>query len=290
MNGTSTRRRVIRAVGVAATASLAGCSSSNDESDGTTTRTTSGGTFSRATGGTLSGSATTDGTSSAGPTSTEGTTEADETSGTTRGTSSPPKRGAVRFSTQAGTTVRGTLLGEGSCGVVFVHGVGFDRKDWRPQMEDVAAEGYTALSVDLNLDDRSTTPDYLLAAVRYLRQRVGVDDVVLFGASAGANAVARANAQAEPATIDGNLVLSAGKSAGAGTELQGWSLFVVSRNDADRFVRTTRRMYENAPGQKRFQKLSGSAHGQKVFEDSTAGDEVMNVLFDLLATACGGES
>ncbi len=287
MTQTPTRRRLLQAVGVATAVSLAGCSSGNDGANSTETTskqgtgeaTTTGGTTGRGTTG--RGTTTDDGTANQ-------TTEADQTTETTTGTEPPEGGGDVQFSTNGGATVQGTLLGEGSCGVVFAHGAGFDRKSWLPQARKIAEQGYTCLTIDLNLDDRSTTAGYVLSAVRYLRQRVGVESVVLIGASAGANAVVRANAQAEQGTIDGTLALSPGKSAEAASRMQGWKLFVVSRGDKGRFVRTTKQMHENAPKPKRLETVGGSAHGQRVF-DTSQDYAVRSLMSELLNTVCGGE-
>ncbi|WP_049969295.1 alpha/beta hydrolase family protein [Haladaptatus cibarius] len=285
MTQTPTRRRVLQAVGTATVVSLAGCSSDSD--DETATGTTGQGITDATTAGT--GSTTGSSTTSGGDETADETTgkTTDETTEETTGGTEPQEGGGdVQFTTSKGTTVQGTLLGDGSCGVVFAHGDKFNRRDWRPQMETVANKGYACLSVDLNFDDRSTTSEYLLAAIRYLRERAGVTKVVLFGAGTGADAVVKTNARAKSGTIDGNLILSAEGPADA-AEIQGWSLFVVSQNDNDRFVQATEQMHENASGQKRLEKLSGSAHGQAVFEDGRAGDHMMNLVFHFLGTVCG---
>ncbi|WP_266079215.1 alpha/beta hydrolase [Haladaptatus caseinilyticus] len=280
MTKTPTRRRILQAVGAATAVSLAGCSSSGDGATETTSEAKNEPTTR---GSTIEGGTTSRGTS----TTDESTTSETETDETTGGTNPPKGGGDVKFRTNGGATVRGTLLGEGPCGVVFAHGVGFDRKSWLPQARKLAEEGYTCLTIDLNLDDRSTTPEYVLAAVRYLRRRVGVKNVVLIGASAGANAVVRANSRAGSGTIDGTLAISPGKATESASGMQGWKLFVVSRGDKDRFVRTTKQMHENAPSPKRFEKISGSAHGQHAFEEN---DYAMRSLMnELLNTVCGGE-
>ncbi|WP_137286614.1 lipase family protein [Halorussus salinisoli] len=268
MDGLPTRRHLLRLAGIASVLGLAGCTGSTDDTEQETTSTEAGGT-------------------EADPGTTGGMdTETDDTepdaSETTRAASEPRE---VEFATRAGTAVRGTLLGDGSCGVVFAHGVGFDRADWRPQSERLAADGRVALGIDLNLDDRSTTPEYVLAAVRYLREQVGVDDVVLVGASAGANAVVRANAAATDETIDGTMGISAGRAAEAATEVQGRSLFVVSEGDSDRFVQTTEEMAENAPEPTALEVLPGEAHGQDVFE-TDQGDELVGLIREFVRTVC----
>ncbi|EFW93673.1 hypothetical protein ZOD2009_00980 [Haladaptatus paucihalophilus DX253] len=282
MTRTPTRRRLLHAVGVAATATLAGCSSTgDDEPTGTETTTGSGTTTG---GGTTTGTTTADGTTDAGETTTE-TTTGDETTTneTTTGTAPPADGGDVQFVTEGGATVRGTLLGDGECGVVFAHGKGFDRKSWLPQAKRLAEDGHTCLPIDLNLDG-DAAPEYVLAAVRYLRRRVGVESVLLVGAGAGASAVVRANAQAKSGTVDGTLVVSPEAGVDSAAEMQGWKLFVVSRGD-EKSVQTTKRMRDAASNPKRLETVDGSAHGQRVFESSS--DAMWSMMNGLLRTVCG---
>ncbi|GAA0223578.1 alpha/beta hydrolase [Haladaptatus pallidirubidus] len=289
MTQTPTRRRLLRAVGAATAVSLAGCSS--DDDDGTTTGqgATNGTTDSATRGATTGGGTetetageTTDETTESTP---EETTKEETSKDTTTGTEPPEGGGNVQFGTSGGATVRGTLLGDGSCGIVFAHDSGFDRGGWNPQMKTFAGKGYTCLAIDLNLDDESTTPEYVLAAVRYLRQRVGVENVVLVGAGAGANAVVRANAQAGSGTINGTLVLAPGKNADVASRMQGWKLFVVSSGDENQYVQTTKQMHQNASNPKRHEKVTGGAHGQQVFEANK--NEMKSLLGGLLSTVCG---
>ncbi|WP_458207276.1 alpha/beta hydrolase [Haladaptatus sp. NG-SE-30] len=281
MSRTPTRRRLLHTIGTAATIGLAGCSSLGGDKTTTDTEATGTGTTDAETTG---GGTTSKKTTSTSETTGTGETSSETTESTTTGTA-PPKGGDVQFSTSGGATVQGTLLGDGSCGVVFAHGAGFDRKSWLPQVRRLAEREYTCLTIDLNLDDRSTTPEYVLAAVRYLRKRVGVKKVMLVGASAGANAVVRANAQAKKGTIDGTLALSPGKSADAASQMHGWKLFIVSSGDDDRFVQTTKQMYQNAPKPKRQEIFGGSAHGQHVFESNP--DMIRSAMNSLLVTVCG---
>ncbi|WP_458185904.1 alpha/beta hydrolase [Haladaptatus sp. NG-WS-4] len=272
MSRTPTRRRLLYTVGVAATASLAGCSSLTGDETTTDSGTTDGGTTDTQAGET---------------TSSETATTNETTDETITGTAPPEGGGDVQFATSGGATVQGTLLGDGSCGIVFAHGAGFDRKSWLPEARRLAEKGYTCLTIDLNLDDGSTTAEYVLAAVQYLRQRVGVKNVVLVGASAGANAVVRANAQAKENTIDGTLALSPGKAADVASQMQGWKLFVVATEDDDRFVQTTKQMYENASRPKRHEMLSGSAHGQEIFKSNPYA--IRSLMNEFLKTVCGDQ-
>lgn len=292
MTRTPTRRRLLHAVGVAATATLAGCSSIGDnEPTGTETTTETGTTTGGGTtDGTVTkstqadGTTTADGTTDAGETTTETTTgDGTTTNETTTGTAPPADGGDVQFVTEGGATVRGTLLGDGECGIVFAHGKGFDRKSWLSQAKRLAEDGHTCLPIDLNLDG-DAAPEYVLAAVRYLRRRVGVGSVVLVGAGAGADAVVRANARAKSGTVDGTLVVSPEAGVDSAAEMQGWKLFVVSRGD-EKSAQTAKRMHDAASNPKRLETVDGSAHGQRVFESGS--DAMWSMMNGLLRTVCG---
>ncbi len=290
MSEMPTRRRLLRAVGVATTATLAGCSTGGKKDTKSTGTTSDGGTTKAGTG------TTTTKTGSEIATSTDSTTEMttgktpsetihQETTGTTTN-GTPPKDGRdVQFAAEGGATVHGTLLGNGSCGIVFAHDVGFDRNDWLPEAKQLADSGYPCLLIDLNLNDRNTTTGYVLAASQYLRQQVGVKNVVLVGAGAGANAVVRANARAKSGTIAGTLALSPGSGVDSAGEMQGWKLFVVANGDEQKYVQTTKKMQQVASNPKRFQTVRASAHGQQVFEKKES--TMMSMLNSLLMTVCG---
>jgi hypothetical protein len=287
MTGTPTRRRLLRAVGVAATAALAGCSSSGDDetsSAGTTDSTQTTGT----TVGSTSTGTGTDGateTTASGTTETETTTdETTTTDGTTTETPPPKDGGDVKFATESGATVQGTLLGNGECGLIFAHDAGFDRKSWLPMAKRFAENGNTCLTIDVKLSS-DAAPEYVLAGVRYMRQRVGVKHVLIVGAGAGANAVIRANARAESGTVDGTFALSPEEGEDVAAEMQGWKLFAVSQGDDDKYVQTAKRMEEAAANPARLEQISGSEHGQAVVESSP--EETWSIMNGLLRTVCG---
>ncbi|MGA9400592.1 MAG: alpha/beta hydrolase, partial [Haladaptatus sp.] len=161
---------------------------------------------------------------------------------------------------------------------------GFDRKDWLPEAKELANRGYPCLLIDLNLDDPSTAPEYALAASQYFRKQVGVKNVVLVGAGAGADAVVRANARAKSGTIAGTLALAPGSGVDSAGEMQGWKLFVVAKGDDRQYVQTTKKMQKAASNPKRYQTVDGSAHGQHVFEENE--NAMMSMVNSLLMTVC----
>lgn len=253
--GNSTRRQFLRALsGTALTTGIAGCLDGSGDGDSTAT-----------------GSATASETETTGE-------ETNTSSETTTETSGPTD---VTFQSTADTTVEGTLFAGGPCGIILVPQVNRDRKSWFPQARVLEAQGYTVLPID----EGEKPPAAVLGAMQFLREKHNVKRIVLVGASSGGEAVVRANARADADTVDGLITLSAAGGADRASELQGRTLFVVSKNDEQRFVKTTRTLHENAPKPKRLEVLSGDAHGQRIFE-SAQGDKLRSATLELLENAC----
>lgn len=203
-------------------------------------------------------------------------------------TSSPTENGKPRQRTVTietpNTEIRATLYGRGDCGVVLVPQVNLDRGSWEPQAQTVAEMGHVALAIDENPDARAAS---VLAAVRYLREEVGVDRVALVGASTGGEAVVTANARADSGTVQGTMTLSAAGGADHAGDLQGRLAFVVSEGDEARFVETARALESGAPDSAELVTYSGSAHGQGIF-DSSHAEDLRGRLTEFVAVVCEG--
>lgn len=274
------RREVLSSVGIAAgMAGLAGCTGirPGDEPGGTDTATPTA--TSTATDSLAKGTGTATGTGTETETAT--TTET-RTTGTDSPTTASPE--TVQFQSTAGTQVTGSLYGgrDGACGIVLVPQINLDRGSWQPQAERLAGMGHLALAIDEDSNNRAESAS---GALRYLRGTVGVDRVVLVGASSGGEAVVRADARAETGTVQGLVTLSAAGGVDVAADLQGRKLFVVSENDDDRFVRTAKQLHEKAPEPKALKIYSGSAHGQGIF-NTTHGDDLADRLFGLVEDVC----
>lgn len=219
----------------------------------------------------------------ASETATERTTATQEGTDTRdgAGTETPSTPRDVTFQSTADTDVTGTLYGSGDCGVVLVPQINLDRGSWAPQAAALADRGHVALAIDEDPDARAAST---LGAVRFLHETVGVDHLVLVGASSGGEAVVRATARADSGTVDGLVALSAGGGAEVAGDLQGRKLFAVAENDDERFVRVAEQLHANAPEPKTLQRYAGSAHGQALF--GAHGDDLGPRLFELVATAC----
>ncbi|UHQ96145.1 alpha/beta fold hydrolase [Natrinema halophilum] len=203
-------------------------------------------------------------------------TEPDESTDTNESTDTD---GDDRESTES---IDGLTFGsdDASCGIVFVPQINMDRTSWTDQAKALAGGERFGLAIDPE-DDRPTA---IRNAIDSLRSTVGVDHVVLVGASIGAEAAVVAAAEASD-DVDGLVALSPGGGTGRASELRARSLFVVAENDDDRFVETTQILHENAPDPTRLEVLPGGAHGQRLF-DTDRGDALQNWIDELIETVC----
>lgn len=203
----------------------------------------------------------------------------------TTDTPSTDRKERVEFQSTANTQVVGTVYGApgSTCGIVMVPQINLDRESWRPQAEMIAGMGHLALPID---EDPENRPSSVRGAIRYLREEQGASTVVLLGASSGGEAVVIANATTD-AAVDGTITLSAGGGADHASDLQGRTLFVVSKGDDDRFVRVARELHRGAPEPTALVEYEGSAHGQAIFE-SDHGDDLRERIRTFVSEVCGG--
>lgn len=265
----SNRRRFLgRTAAVASVLSLAGCLTGESGSD-----TDSG-----------SQADTTDengGTDTPGGAETTAETEGNTASSSESGDSTTRSPRSVSFEAPHGATIEATAYGSGDCGVVLVPQINKDRGSWQPQAEMLAGMGQHVLAIDEDPDNRSAS---VHGAIRHLREQEAVSTLVLVGASSGGEAVVIANAESN-ATVDGTITLSAAGGADHASDLQGRSLFVVSKGDEDRFVRVARKLHQGAPKPTNLVEYEGSAHGQGLF-DSEHGDDLLNRIQSFVADVC----
>lgn len=185
----------------------------------------------------------------------------DETGTPTSAATTRPTLGDPVSINSGDLSIEGTLYGDAECAVVLVPQINLDRGSWESQAVALVEAGYQALAIDEDPDRRAAS---VTAAVEYLRSAVGTERVVLVGASSGGEAVVRANAAADPGTIAGTIALSPAGGVDVAGELQGRLLFVVCEGDADRFVRTARRLHRDAPEPERLVTFGGDDHGQEI--------------------------
>lgn len=280
MDGTFDRRQALKLVGsVAVTGGLAGCTlMENVEQSGTESSPQNQTQAQSSTQRTTQ------------PTEHPHTTTSTQTKTSTQTT--PEKKGPqgtlVSVSTPDGRTVTGTLYGSGSCGVVFVPGVGYDKSDWKPQARKVASAGHTALALDMNFDKRPQNVQTTIGGVSHLQTKQNAKTIVLVGASAGANAVVKANTNPD-VDADGSVIIAPGKAEEYAPDLSGRKLFIVGKNDEERFVQTTKMMHERASQPKKLVTLSTGKHAQGIFSTSQ-GSKLTKYIVDFVATTCSSES
>ncbi|MFC6733598.1 S9 family peptidase [Haladaptatus sp. DYSN1] len=264
------RRRLLVLSGSALAVPLAGCSSQGGADDATTSE-------SEADDGTT--------TTQTAAQTTAAETEAETDADTEKTTATPEPasfEGAdVTFTSTADAEIEGTLFGSGDCGVVMVPQINLDRESWKPQAQLLAAAGYTALPID----ERDDPAGAVLGAVSYLKSKAGVSNVVLVGGSSGGEAVVHANAQAEDGAVAGVMGISAAGGVDVAPQLQGRKLFVVGKDDDQRFVDTAKQLHENASDPKRLVMLESDAHAQRIFESPHA-DTLTDLLVSFVEESC----
>jgi pimeloyl-ACP methyl ester carboxylesterase len=184
----------------------------------------------------------------------------------------------VRFTSEAGATLVGVVLGRGRTGLVLGHQVGSDLCEWLPQAQTFAEQGYQALAFDFAGygDSRpGSGPDAgvdtdVVAAAGLLRDR-GADRIVLIGSSMGGTAVLSAATRIRP-RVAGVVSLSGpaafqGVDAGAAVARLRVPVLLVAGADDHPFVDDARAMYRAAPvGDKRLLVVGGGGHGTGLLE------------------------
>lgn len=181
-----------------------------------------------------------------------------------------------------GSTVRGTVYGDGTCGIILVPQINMDRESWDKEATRLATQGHLVLTIDEDPDNRAAS---VLGAIHYLRQEQQVERVNLIGASTGGEAVVKANAKAPAGAVDGTITLSAGGGEQYAEQLQGGLLFIVSKADEERFVTVARILHRKAPQPKQLKLYSGDAHGQRLFNSDHA-DALREQITQLISSAC----
>ena len=163
------------------------------------------------------------------------------------------------------------VWGEGGRGAVLAHGAAYDAASWREQAERLAGSGVVALAVE------DTSALSVAEAAGYLREKRGVRDVTLIGASAGTVGVLDA-ASADPKLADGLILLSGtGEVSGLGDYPR---LFVASEGEG--LAGTVRSMAEEAPGSRNEALiLPGDAHAQAIFK-TDQGERLTRIILERL--------
>ncbi len=191
---------------------------------------------------------------------------------------SEPATPTARSEPQEVSIGAGTALvwGNGTYGVVLVHGAIYDAASWTAQAEAIAASGFAVVAVE------NATADDTRAAADFLRRTFGATHVALVGASAGTGPVlsvaADASAGSQP-VVDLVVIL-----AGSGNvdELDVPSVLFISA-EGDGAASAAERMLEATSGDPADLLLvSGSAHAQALFNEPE-GEQVLQAILSRLA-------
>jgi dienelactone hydrolase len=203
----------------------------------------------------------------------------------------------VTFRASDGIRIEGRLFGEGRAGVVLGHQIDGDQTDWWDFAEQLAGEGYAALSINFRgycpgddagcSDDAGTENAWrdLVAGVTWLR-RHDVERVVLIGASMGGTAAVLAASRAG-SDVDGVITLSAPSDCcgmivtpGDVEAVRGSMLFVAGRFDGD-LPASARRLARWAGSSGEVVILASGEHGRDLL-GGLATPQVLRRTTDLI--------
>jgi pimeloyl-ACP methyl ester carboxylesterase len=184
---------------------------------------------------------------------------------------------AFSFTTSAGATLAGVVLGSGRAGLVVGHQNGSDLCEWLPQARELAGRGYQVLAFDFaGFGDsqpgsgEARVDGDVVAAAEQLRRR-GAEKIVLIGSSMGGTAVLSAATRIRP-PVAGVVSLSGpasfqGVDAGAAASRLRVPVLLVAAADDQPFADDARAMYRAAPARdKRLLLVPGGGHGTSLLE------------------------
>jgi pimeloyl-ACP methyl ester carboxylesterase len=206
----------------------------------------------------------------------------------------------VRFTSGAGATLVGVVLGRGRTGLVLGHQVGSDLCEWLPRAQTFAEQGYQVLAFDFagyGDSQPGAGPDAgvdtdVVAAAAQLRGR-GADRIVLLGSSMGGTAVLSAAARIRP-PVAGVVSLSGpasfqGVDAGAAVARLRVPVLLVAAADDHPFVDDARAMYRAAQvGDKRLLVVGGGGHGTSLLEFGADAPKVQAAVRRFIASHTRG--
>lgn len=206
----------------------------------------------------------------------------------TQSPEAPDEYEEVKFVTEDGVLIAGTLIGDGPNAVILAPMINKDQKTWMPFAERISDEGVTALTIDFRgtgksegAQDRNAFGKDILGAISFLRSR-GYSKIVCIGASIGGTACAKNSDEAE---IIGMALISSPKSGLSEKNFNNThypKLFIVSENDKD-FFRETQQMFDWAIEPKRMFVFTGGSHGTYLFKYEHAKELIELLLSFILS-------
>jgi poly(3-hydroxybutyrate) depolymerase/predicted alpha/beta-hydrolase family hydrolase len=203
----------------------------------------------------------------------------------------------VEFTASGGERRSGRLFGDGQVAVVLSHmgRSGDSQDDWAPFAEELADQGYQALTYER----RSTLSEVWMdvaGAADHLRSS-GADTVIVGGASIGAMASLRAAGRADT-QIDG-LIWLAGVLRNRNyrfdePEVSGIGcpkLFISGDQDGYGAAEDTRQLHEWATGPSELLILESRQHGTAIYDDGEPNaSELTQAMLDFIQRAADNET
>ncbi|WP_330631654.1 hypothetical protein [Halocatena halophila] len=266
------RREAMKFVGgIALTTGLAGCTS--DEQ--------TGGTAEPETPGNQTPTPPSDNATPTPPQETETATETE----TETATPSVDPGEEVSVATSSGSSVSATIHGDGSCGVVLVHGSEHSYTDWAPQANAIADGGHVVLSIDASAGSATANAERVAGGVSHLKEQQGASAVIAVGAGSGSEAVIRANNSTN--AIDGTVAISPESASAAqiAPDISGQLLVVVGSGDEQNYQQVAQAMYTAASDPKQKEDLATDKHGQAIFSGEQ-GSNLESLLVEFTNSIC----
>ena len=185
----------------------------------------------------------------------------------------------VRFPTDTGALLIGTLYGHGKTAIIFANQTDSFQQSWTPLAQSFAAKGYMTLTFEYqglhgSAGDRyaSAYAKNVVSAVQFAKTQ-GATRVALVGASIGGLAVVAAAARTNALAIVS--ISGPGEWSGIGTaddylqDLRIPKLFAAAQLDGS--ADSVQHMYAVALQPKQLQMYTGSAHGVELVDRSDDG-------------------
>jgi esterase/lipase len=203
---------------------------------------------------------------------------------------SAPSGQGVRFSTSDGVQLEGELYGRGDVAVILLHMFPADRTSWRAFAQQLAGEGYAALSFDFRgfgSSEGERRVDLVwrdaLAAVRFMGSR-GHDRIALVGASMGGTAALIVAAREDLAAVVTLSAPSTFRGLAIPPEalelIEEPKLFIAAQGDVGAAT-SAQQLFAESPGTKELQVLEGSDHGTELLEGAQ-GEAVRAAILEFL--------
>jgi len=152
-------------------------------------------------------------------------------------------------------------------GLILAHGAIYDANSWQAQGQEFAQENMVAFAVE------NTNKDVLISAGNRLKDELGLDKVILVGASAGGASSIKAVIEDET-PFDKVILLS---PVGDATEIQDLPVLVIYSEQEGYAA-----LEESRPSHIITLAIPGSAHAQALFKEEDKAGIVMEAMIEFI--------